>query len=213
MSENRLMPILPQLEGVEVLTAWDMGWTDATAIWWFQSLKNEIRVLDYFEDYGQPIAHYCDVVKSRGEEHGYRYGKHYVPHDAANELQAAGGRSIVQQADALGVRMWVVPATSQQNGIEAARKTLERTWFDASRCEQGLEALRQYQFEFDAERKVYRDKPRHDWASHGADAFEIIAQVWRKPEEIKPPSKPRFLHEITFQELIDSTPSRQSKRI
>lgn len=213
MAENRLLPILPALEGVEVHTAWDLGYHDATTIWWWQSLKNEIRVLDYFEDFGQPIAHYCDVVKNRAATNGYRYGKHYVPHDAANELQAAGGRSIVQQADALGVRMWVVPATSQQNGIEAARKTLERTWFDSTRCEQGLEALRQYQFEFDSERKVYRDKPRHDWASHGADAFEIIAQVWRKPEEIKPPPKPRFLHELTFQELIDSTPRRDSRRI
>lgn len=213
LAEHRLMPALPALEGKEVHTAWDVGWTDATAIWWWQSLANEIRILDYYENFGEPIAHYCDVVKTRASSNGYRYGKHYVPHDAANELMAAGGRSLVQQADALGVRMWVVPATSQQNGIEAARKTLERTWFDAVRCEQGLEALRQYQFEFDPDKKVYRDKPRHDWASHAADAFEIIGQVWKKPEEIKPPPKPRFLHDLTFQELIDSTPKQSARRI
>ena len=213
MDENRLLPRLPALDGVEVHTAWDLGYHDATTIWFWQSLKSEIRVLDYYENFGFSIDHYCEVVNTKRSENGWRYGKHYVPHDAANELQAAGGRSIVQQADALGVRMWVVPATSQQNGIEAARKTLERTWFDAGRCETGIEALRQYQFEFDAERKIYRDKPRHDWASHGADAFEIIGQVWQTPVEKPKPPKPKFLHEISFDELVATTPGRAGGRI
>ncbi len=107
--------------------------------------------------------------------------------------------------------MFVVPATSQQNGIEAARKTLERCWFDATKCETGLEALRQYQFEFDADRKVFRSTPRHDWASHGADAFEIIGQVWQAPRVDSGPKKPRFLHEATANEIF--WPEKTRKRI
>lgn len=213
LAQDRLMQHLEPVDDVAVNTSWDLGYDDSTAIWWWQSLPNELRILDYYENSGQDIPHYCDVVKNRAKEGGYSYGKHYVPHDAAYELLAAGGRSIVQQADALGVRMWVVPATSQQNGIEATRKTLERCWFNATACELGLEALRQYQFEFDSDKKVFRSKPRHDWSSHGADAFEIIAQIWRKPLPPEEVRKPRFLHELTFDELVAGTPKGERSRI
>jgi hypothetical protein len=196
---GRLVAALEPLAGVPVHTSWDLGYDDATAIWWWQSLPGELRILDYYENANQDIEHYCDVIKARP----YIYGKHHVPHDAMNELLAAGGRSIVQQAFALGVKMQAWPATSQQNAIEAARKTLERCWFDRDKCELGLEALRQYQFEFDADKKVYRSKPRHDWASHAADAFELIAQVWKQPVPVPEPAKPRFLHEIESRELFD----------
>lgn len=196
--------LMPHIEAAiaPVHTAWDLGFDDSTAIWWWQILPNEIRILDYYENSGQDIAHYCHVINTRGRENSYSYGKHYVPHDAAHELLAAGGRSIVQQAYALGVPMHVVPATSQQNSIEALRKTLERCWFDTGKCELGLEALRQYQFEFDADKKVYKSKPRHDWASHGSDAAEIIGQVWRQPIEPEKPKQPRWLHEATADELF-----------
>lgn len=189
-----------------VNTAWDLGYDDSTAIWWWQKIGNEIRIIDYYENYGQDIEHYCGIIKARS----YKYAKHFVPHDAANKLLAAGGRSIVQQAHALGVTMYVVSATSQQNSIEAARKTLEICWFDPIKCEQGINALKQYQFEFDDDKKIFRNKPRHDWSSHGSDAFEIIGQVWRNEIKEKEPEKPRFLHEATANELF--WPKNQSKR-
>lgn len=200
--EGRLKPDIAYASSNEVHTAWDLGYDDSTAIWWFRILHGELHIIDYYENSGQDIPHYCDVVTQRAIDCAYRYGKHYVPHDAANELLAAGGRSIVQQAFVLGVKMYVVPATSQQNGIEAARKTLERCWFDVNKCEQGLEALRQYQFEFDPDKKVFRSKPRHDWASHGSDAFEIIGQVWQRPDNPAEKSKPRFLEDLTAGDLF-----------
>lgn len=181
-----------------VNTAWDLGFDDATAIWWWQKIGNEIRVIDYYENSGEDIAHYCDIIKAKK----YKYQRHYVPHDAANKLLAAGGRSIVQQAQQLGVQMTVVSATSQQNAIEATRKTIEYCWFDSEKCEKGLEALKAYQFQFDDDKKIFRSKPLHDWSSHAADAFEIIGQVWRNEIKEILPEKPRFLHEMTANELF-----------
>jgi phage terminase large subunit len=184
---------------LEVHTAWDLGFDDATAIWFWQVVHNEIRLIDYYECSGESIEHYCSILKQRG----YKYGKHFVPHDAAHKLFAAGGRSIVDQAMKLGIKMHVIPATSQQNGIEAARKTLEISWFD-TKCEEGIEALKQYQFEYDEEKKIFKNKPRHDWTSHAADAYEIIGQVWRNPKQLEPETKPRFLNDMTFDELCKS---------
>lgn len=181
-----------------VHTAWDLGYDDATSIWFWQILRGELRLIDYYENNGQDIEHYCDIIRKKE----YVYGKHYVPHDAANKLLAAGGRSIVQQAYAFGIKMFVVAATTQQNGIEAARKSLECTWVDSEKCSEGIEALKQYQFEFDDDKKVFRSKPRHDWSSHAADAYEIIGQVWKNPvmDEDKP--KPKFLHDLTAKDVF-----------
>lgn len=207
-AEGRILPRIDHEPDEAVHTAWDIGYRDSTAIWWWQRLRGELRILDYFESFGLEVKDYCQIIKDRQEQFKYRYGTHYVPHDAGAHLLAAGGRSIVEQANALGVRMFAVKATSQQNSIEAARVSLRSAWFDGTRCEQGLECLRQYQFEFNDKLGTYRDVPRHDKFSHGADAFEILARVWREPAEIVPPApglKPLAL--MTFDEFLASEPS------
>lgn len=184
-----------------VHTAWDLGYDDSTAVWFWQVVRGEVRLIGYYENSGQDIPHYCEEIIKRGKEKRYSYGKHFVPHDARNKLLAAGGRSIVQQAYELGVKMFVVEATSQMNGIEAARKTIECSYFDEDVMD-AFETLKQYQFEFDADKKTFREKPRHDWTSHCADAFEIIGQVWRNPVMEEDAPKPRFLHEMTANEVF-----------
>lgn len=183
-----------------VWTFWDLGFDDATAIWWGQITRNEIRLIDYYEASGRTISHYCERVLAKD----YKYGGHYVPHDAAAKLLAAGGRSIYEQMvyDHGLKGVTVIPATTQQNSIEAARKTLEICWFDESATEDGIEALRQYQFEWDEDRQVFKSKPLHNWASHGSDAFEILGQAWRKPAETKPIEAPRFGVQMTINEMI-----------
>lgn len=183
---------------IKVSTSWDLGFDDSTALWFYQIVGKEVRLIHYYENNGQDIIHYCDYIKSLP----YDYADHFVPHDAAHELLAAGGRSIVQQAHAQGVKMRVVNATSQQNQIEAARLIIKSCWFDPIECKEGIAALKQYQFEFDEDKQTYRSKPRHDWASHGSDAFEIIGQVMK--EELQPTEepKPRFFEDLTAKEIF-----------
>lgn len=158
-----------------VYTAWDLGFDDATAIWFYQIGHGELLFIDYYEFNGEGIGHYCDYLASKD----YRYADtHYVPHDAAHKVMAAGGRSIVEQARDFGVRMSVIPATSQQNSIEAARMTLPRCWFNSESCKDGIDALRNYHYEYDEDKKMYRVKPLHDWSSHGCDAFALASRVW-----------------------------------
>lgn len=187
---------------LDVRTAWDLGYDDATSIVFWQLAVTEVRIIDCYENSGMDIAHYCDILAQKAKEKGYRYGAHYVPHDAANKLLAAGGRSIVQQAYELGVKMFVVAATSQMNGIEALRKLLGQTWIDPSTCEPFLDAMKQYQFEFDQERQSFRSIPRHDWSSHFCDAAEIIGQVMRKPLEVEEPTKPKFFEQATANDVF-----------
>lgn len=183
-----------------VHTAWDLGYDDATAILFWQVIYGEVRFIDYYEMNGQDVKHYCDKLK----EKPYRYGNHYVPHDAANKLLAAGGRSIVEQMAAEGIRTIVIPATTQQNQIEAARKMLEKAWFDDSteQMQYVIEAFRQYQFEYDENKKIFKSTPKHDWSSHPADALEIVGIVWHTPPVDTPAPAPKYLHDMTADDLF-----------
>ena len=168
----------------KVHTAWDLGYSDDTAIWFFQVIHGEIRLLDYHYSNGQPVAFYAGVIQSREAERGYEYGYHYLPHDARAKTLASNRSVIEQLSDKLPMKsLRIVPNLGLQDGIQASRLALTRAWFD-HKCADGIECLRQYQREYDEDKKVFRDKPRHDWTSHGADAFRYLSIVWKDEAKI-----------------------------
>ena len=189
----------------KIFTAWDLGFGDATAIWWWQMVGHEIHLLDYYENSGQDVQHYISILKEREKMYNYNYVQHFAPHDVRNGFLAAGGKSVYDVAMANGVQFTVVPATSQMNQIEAARTTLKRCWFDKKCDGEGLHALRHYHFKTNEKKQTQDNVPYHDWSSHACDAFEIIGQVWQiAQEQTKPKPKPRFLHDLTINELMES---------
>jgi hypothetical protein len=201
-----------------VHTAWDLGYSDDTSIWWYQVVHGEIRVLDYHSSNGQAIAYYTGLIQSKEREYGYVYGTHWLPHDARAKTLASGGKSIIEQ---LSVKipiekMKIVPSLSLQDGIQASRLALLRCWFD-TKCDDGIECLRQYQREYDEDKKVFRDRPRHDWTSHGADAFRMLSIAWREEEKALPKDDAiRGLlvgqTDVTLNEMRKSNPTRSRGR-
>ena len=190
-----------------VHTAWDLGYGDATAIWFYQVHFGEVRVIDYYQNNGEGIEHYLDILKSKG----YKYGKHRVPHDARHGTMAAGGKSIILQASALGYTLIPISIDSISNRIEAGRKTLEVSWFDAEKCKEGLACLKQYQYEYDKDKQTYRDSPRHDWTSHGSDAWGYLAQTWREVKSAQEKEPPKFWEHQQAKDLF--FPDRSSRPV
>jgi len=167
-----------------VHTAWDLGYSDDTAIWFFQVVHGEIRCLDYHSSNGQPVAFYAGIIQSREKERGYVYGTHWLPHDARARTLSSNRSVIEQLGDKIPIKsIKIAPNLKLQDGIQASRLALTRTWFD-HKCNDGIECLRQYQREYDEDKKVFRDKPRHDWTSHGADAFRYLALTWKDEAKI-----------------------------
>jgi hypothetical protein len=175
-------PIFP------VHTAWDLGYSDDTAIWWFQVVHGELRILEYHSSNGQQVSYYTGIIQSKP----YQYGTHWLPHDARAKTLASGGKSIIEQiSNKIPLEsLKIVPNLSLQDGIQASRLALMRSWFDAEKCEDGIECLRQYQREYDEDKKMFRDRPRHDWTSHGADAFRMLAIAWSEEHKEVPRDKP-----------------------
>ncbi len=165
---------------------WDIGGSgaaaDAMAIWIAQFVGQEIRVLDYIEGVGQVLAYYTSELRSRG----YQKAICHLPHDGINENNITGKRYEQHLRDAgFSVPM---PIKNQGRGaaklrIEAVRRLFPKIWFNEDTTEPGREALGYYHERKDEKRGAGLG-PDHDWSSHAADAFGLMAICYREPGAI-----------------------------
>jgi len=176
---------VPAERGPEVITAWDIGIDDATAIWFAQMVGREVHVIDYYEASGMDVRHYVDVLRERG----YSYGEHLMPHDAGYR-EKGSGKTYAQQAKESNIpgRVRVLPRTDNLLGdINASRQFIAKCWFDEDRCQRGIEALRQYRREWNDKMQTWHQRPQHDWTSHGADAFRYLATGFEAAQPVTLP--------------------------
>jgi hypothetical protein len=161
---------VPYDPSIRVWTAWDLGIRDAMAIWFAQLVGREIHLIDYYEQTGADLGHYVRELDKRT----YAYDHDILPHDAqAKELGT--GKSRKEFLEGLGRKTQLAPNLRIEDGIEAVRMILPRCWFDKTRCARGIDALKMYRAEYDARLQNIRPTPVHDWASHGSDAFRMLA--------------------------------------
>lgn len=168
---------VPYDPAVKVDTAWDLGIGDDTAIWFIQQVGQEVHWIDYYSSNGVGLEHYARILQSKP----YVYGEHILPHDAeAKEL--GSGKSRTETLKGLGLKNCrVLPLHAVDDGINATRMLVARSWFDEVRCKDGIEALRQYRREWDEKGETFRPRPYHDWASHAADAARYAAMGLKPP--------------------------------
>lgn len=155
---------------VSVHTAWDLGYNDSTAIWFFQQCGQEIHLLDYYENSGEALTHYLQYLKNKP----HTYGKHLVPHDATVH-EYSTGLSRVEVARNHGIHFTVVPDIGINEGIDAVRNLLNRCWFDEIKCAKGITMLENYKKQWNDRHGCWSSLPLHNFASHGADAFRMLA--------------------------------------
>jgi hypothetical protein len=170
----------PEEAAILVHTAWDLGVSDSTPVWFIQCVARERRLVDYYESSGVGLDHYARVLQEKREKHKWLYGTHYFPHDIA-QREISSGMSRVDTLRGLGLEAEVVPQHAVHDGINAVRRMLDRTWIDEERCARGLDALRQYRREWDERLKDWKSNPLHDWTSHSCDALRVFAAAFDDP--------------------------------
>ena len=207
-----------------VYTAWDIGFNDLNAIWFFQPTRNEVRFIDYLQGASIPLApppgqHVAQsenwIGLVRGKPYQYDHSKiaqpltrdahevHYGPHDLEN-TEYGSGKTRYGIALEHGLRFTVLPHPGPgglRDGIAAARQLLRRAVFDQERCKLGLSCLRSYRRQWDDEKRTYLNTPVHDWASNGADAFRYAAVGLLPPSVPLPPKVPLFSFAGQLQQL------------
>jgi len=163
---NRITEV-PYDDNLKTETWWDLGLKDSTAIWFVQRLQSQLRVIDYYENSGEGLDFYADVLDSKP----YKYDRHIAPHDIKVRELGAYGKSRLESALELGISFDVAPKLSIEDGIEMVRKTLPQCYFDKNKTYQGTEALKAYQKKWDERNQCFKNRPTHNFASHPSDAF------------------------------------------
>ena len=155
-----------------VHTAWDVGGT--TAIWFFQVIGTQVRIIDYLEGVNKSADWYVQEIRSKP----YTYGSHIAPSDADDEKEIVGV-SWKSSLESLGLHNFIIlpKQRSIDDGINQARLLLPRCKINVtnSGVKAGYTGLLNYRRDWDDKRKTFRDNPRHDWASHPADSFRYLA--------------------------------------
>lgn len=159
--------------------AMDLGVSDSTAICFFQTVGKEIHFVDFYESSGEDLAHYISVLSNK--PWGYR--QIFLPHDArARELQSGITREEFFREHGYNNVTVLRPSRlvlGQDDINMTARPKFSRCWFDEEKCARLLECLAAYCYDYDEKNKILKDRPKHDWASHAADAFmySLIAET------------------------------------
>ena len=179
--EGRITQV-PHDPALEVNTFWDLGINDTNTIWFHQQLGREHRFIDYYENAGEGLSHYAQVLKAKD----YTYGTHYAPHDM-DVMELGTGKTRKSTLEGLGIKpVRVIPRTQDiRNDIQAVRNAFPSCWFDENKCAKGLAHLDNYRKEWDDKLGEFKDRPLHDSASHGADAFRVFGVRKRRFEKGK----------------------------
>ncbi|MES2136117.1 MAG: PBSX family phage terminase large subunit [Pseudomonadota bacterium] len=187
--ENRITTVSVDRK-IPVHTFWDLGFGDATAIWFAQALPTgQTRIVDYLEAHGKTLDWYVIQLNQRA----YMYGEDWLPHDGVDciihsRFSGDKSRSPEQLMRAAGRKVRIAPKLHVASGINAVRTMFSSCWFDETRCGEGLQALRHYQWGVPAQNGAVKREPLHDWASHGADALRTLAVSIKAPE-VKTPAR------------------------
>lgn len=178
-SEGRICSV-PWDRSVPVDTWWDIGMNDSTSIWFSQKVGREIHLIEYYENSGEGLEHYIKYCLDKK----YWYGRHVGPHDL-DVRELGTGISRIDTARSLGVSFDVVPrVNNKMESIEAARRLIPLCWFDAEKCSIGISHLERYRKKYNEKLGIFMDKPVHDNACHGADAFQTLAMGKKEVEVI-----------------------------
>ncbi len=172
--EGRITSV-PYKPGIPVFPVFDFGrgLSNSTAIWFMQIVGREPRAIDYEESSSGDIDAFGEMLAAKK----YTYGKLILPHDGG-DTRLATGMSYAGQFQKMGYKTQVLARPEKVGSdIVLTRSLIKQTLFDEKKCERGIDCLRSYHREWDEENKTFRPQPKHDWASHGADAFRYVAQA------------------------------------
>ena len=183
LEEKKHMQEIPREELSRTFTAWDLGMGDSTSIWVAQLVGTEVRLIDYYENHGVGLDHYVKWIR----DNDYIKAEHILPHDV-RVRELGTGKSRMEMLEESGLEVKIAPRMGLDDGIQAVRRLLPRCWFNVPQVQIGLNCLRNYRRDYDEKRKIFYERPLHDWSSHGSDSFRYLAlgldeghSTWSKP--------------------------------
>lgn len=173
--------------GYPLVSSWDLGINDSTAIWAAQIVGYELRLLKFYQSSGREMAEYAEVLRQWEGEFGMSFAEHLFPHDGTRRSWGGDPISIFRQTGMRGklVRVPRIPRVWQ--GIDSVRRMLKNAVFHEDcllPCKgendvplmSGVDCVCAYRKKTVLTDGVGQDEPEHNEASHGADALRTLGE-------------------------------------
>lgn len=165
--------LIPHDPSLRVHTVWDLGIGPQLVCGFFQRISTETRLIDTWQGEGSDGLPEAAVMLQNRK---YLYGKHFAPHDAS-KTETGTGKTIKQQAAALGIAFETIPSIGVNDGISKALMMFPRLWVNEPKCEQFLSAIRNYRKKWDEQKLDWQNDPFKDWSAHYSDMYRYAALV------------------------------------
>lgn len=194
VEDNRICSIWYE-QAIPVWTFWDLGISDTTVIWFVQFYGKEIRIIDHHEMSQQGFEYFVDILNKKN----YNYQWHYLPHDwKVKELWTWLSR--VEMLEKLWLKnVNTIPITSIESWIDLTRRNFKNMWFDKDKCSRWIDAIKSYVYEYDDKNKIWSRTPKHDWASHSADALRYM---WVMYEQLTKQNRPQKVITVDYSKYL-----------
>jgi phage terminase large subunit len=184
--DKRVCRVLP-IPGKPVDTFFDLGKRDHTAIWFAQLQMSEYRILSFYQNTGERLEHYAQVLR----DSKFPLGTIWLPHDADQERIVGDTPAQAMRKLFPNIPVRVIPRMAKKNvGIEAVRRIFDNCYFDEERTKAGIKALGAFKYDVDPDTGGYSQNPLHDENSDAADAFAQLALSMRETAALSPTIMP-----------------------
>lgn len=194
---SRVMASLPVDPNLPLHTAWDLGFSDATALWFFQIVGHHIHLVHYYQESERPMKHFLEYAETFRKTRGAKWGSHFGPHDIDHNHQGwEVTESRLMSARKAGYIFSVTPKINFADGIEQLRFVFDKFRIDKKECHLGFRAVREYSRKYDEANCKYSDKPQDGWYLHAVDALRYLAINYRRFFET--PSNEPVKYKVSF---------------
>lgn len=179
LQKDRRFTMVRYDSGLPIITAWDLGWSDATSIGIYQRAGTEMRCIGYLELTMTALPDSIRAFRAWCQDKSIDLAgaRHIGPHDlAVHELGSGKSRETI--AREMGFDFEYAPKWSLADGIEAVRNLIKHLWLDEVECPRLLECLVNYSYGYDDQNRSFKTTPKHDWTSHGIDQLRMLAVTY-----------------------------------
>lgn len=163
---------------LETHVSFDLGVGQTQSLWFSQWVGQEIRVIDYLAGTEEAANEGYSWYARKMREKNYTYAPLIFPHDG--RVREATGKSRAETMEGLNFNVETLPMLPVDDGIEAVKAALPLALFDATKCSEGLTALKNYRENWDEKLRRSNGVVK-DWTNHAADSFRYLIQAHESP--------------------------------
>ena len=195
-AQGRIGQPVPHDPSRGVFTSLDIGVDGGMFLEFWQTDGVKFRIIDNLEDedHTGSVQLYASWLAQKATERGFRYTRHYVPHDMRQREWGSNAQSRYDIAKGLitSAPIEVVPQIMDKaDSIEIARRMIGNTWFDEVHAKRTVECLDNYQKTWNRATQQWTGVPLKNGFDHGADAYQNGACGYSPDPEIRPPRSGR----------------------